>query len=341
MKKVAIFGGTFDPVHLGHLAMAKQVLHQGIQEVWFMPARQTPLKDRPLTDYSIRVKMIRRAIAPYRKMFLSTLENELPVPSYTIQTVRELKKRFPQNEFYWILGQDQVAQLDRWKSIQELKQEVHFLCLARAGASVVNPEKIKILEFHHGASSTAVRQGEWHWVPKCVRACMIQHQLYLDEILQHRLSRYRSAHCRSMTEIAVKLALAHHVNPQKAYIAGMLHDIAKELDPAEARRLMEILHPDQLHVSCKIWHQWLGADYVCHHLGITDPQICSAIAHHVQGKGKSKLAKIIYIADKIDPGRGYDIQKQLSVSLKDLDEGVALIQAEQKHYLKTQEEMDV
>ena len=86
--KIAILGGSFDPIHLGHMAMAHHVLrHHLVQEVWFMVTQSTPLKDRPLTPFATRSEMIQAAIRHERHMRVCTLEGERAGKSYTVDTV--------------------------------------------------------------------------------------------------------------------------------------------------------------------------------------------------------------------------------------------------------------
>lgn len=343
MKRVAILGGTFDPIHQGHLLLAKMILKRlKVNEVWFMPALLTPLKDRKLTDFKLRVKMIKKAIQPYRKMKVSLLEASLPTPSYTINTVLELKKRYPETKFYWIIGADQAVKLHQWKDSERLKDEVQLVCVSRDQTALVKEDKIIYIDnFDVPCSSTEVRQGTWSQVSKPVRRIMIENALYLEELLSSVMSEHRKKHSQSVAEVALMLAKAHGVDSRQAWMAGMLHDVAKEMDKKRAEEIMKVIHPDKLSTSPKIWHQWLAEDVLRHQLQITEHKICSAVANHVLGIGKGKLDKILFIADKIDPLRGYDIHEQLSISLKDLNAGLKRIQDEQKNYLKQKEGIDV
>ena len=91
-KTIAVLGGSFDPIHAGHLQIARSALHMGMDEVWLMVTKDTPLKDRTLSSAADRTAMIERAIAPYRHIHCCRLELEREGKSYTIDTVRELKR---------------------------------------------------------------------------------------------------------------------------------------------------------------------------------------------------------------------------------------------------------
>ena len=123
--KIAVLGGSFDPVHAGHLQIAKEALKMGMDEVWLMPTHDTPLKSRALSEDAHRVAMLKRAAAPYRRIRVCTMELERPGVSYTVDTARALIARYPDDTFFWLIGSDQALQLPRWKAIDELLQLVH------------------------------------------------------------------------------------------------------------------------------------------------------------------------------------------------------------------------
>ncbi len=324
--RIAVLGGSFDPIHEGHLMMAKEVLKRKIaDQIWFMPARQNPLKERKIKDFSVRCKMISLAIAPYRRMKLCTLENDLPVPSYTITTVKELKRKYPEHEFLWIIGEDQVKQLDLWKDIDELKQMIQFVAFDRGGLCHDKNNLIWIHGFDHPASSTKVRQGQFEYLPKSVLRFVVEEGLYFDQVLKHHVSQFRYDHSAAVAEVAVHLARIHHVNEKKAYVAAMMHDVCKEMDKDTMREWMNVCFPQFLNMPEPVWHGWLGYEKL-KRMGIYDQDILSAVYHHVLGDSHKTLDQIIYVADKSNSLRRHDVSEEIKTAEKDLSKAIQLIQ---------------
>jgi nicotinate-nucleotide adenylyltransferase len=134
---VGILGGTFDPIHIGHLVVAEEArIKSGLREILFVPAGQPWLKgDRDITPAVHRVEMVRRAIAdnPYFK--LCTLEVERPGPSYTVDTLTMLRKQLgSEASFFLILGRDTLAELPLWKEPQKLVQLCRLVVPPRLGS---------------------------------------------------------------------------------------------------------------------------------------------------------------------------------------------------------------
>jgi nicotinate-nucleotide adenylyltransferase len=131
---VGILGGTFDPVHSGHLIIAQEVaLELGLELVYFIPVGQPPLKQGTVTPAAHRLEMLRLALAGNDSFHLSTLEVERPGPSYTVDTLRELR-RAEAREVFVILGWDAVADLPRWSRPQELITLCRIAAVPRPGA---------------------------------------------------------------------------------------------------------------------------------------------------------------------------------------------------------------
>ncbi len=340
MSKIAILGGSFDPVHFGHLNLAKVVKKKlNCKEVWFLPTLKTPLKDRELTNFTVRCRMINAAIKPYRHFKLCKIEEKLPTPSYTYNTICELKRLYPQHEFCWIIGDDQYEKLDRWHKIEECRKIVQFVCAYRNSSLPKEDQDIIFVEdFYSKESSTLVREGHFQDVPKAVRKIIVDHHLYFKEILKMRVKLKRFEHSLSVASVAKKLASVHGVDEDKAYLAGLLHDVSKSVDTNEMERLMNIYYPMHLSKPEPIWHQWIAVIELKQQLGLYDKHILNAIEHHATGDARSKLAKILFVADKIEPLRKYDTSKLTQLSLQDLNKAVRQIQIEQVRYLKGKEE---
>ena len=133
--RLGVFGGSFDPVHVGHLAIAEAArASERLDEVVFVPARRNPLKDEePEASAEDRYEMLRRALAKVDGMRTSRLELERPSPSYTVDTLRALAE--PRRELFLILGADALAELARWREPAEVLRLATLLVAKRPGTS--------------------------------------------------------------------------------------------------------------------------------------------------------------------------------------------------------------
>jgi len=135
-RKIALFGGTFDPIHLGHTAVAAEACkHIGAEKIIFVPAKRSPLKGSiPKAGDADRLKMIALAIAGNKNFQLSDYELQKPAPSYTLQTVRHFQAEFGgETAIYWLLGADSIEDLPYWHRIVELIDQCNLSTMYRAG----------------------------------------------------------------------------------------------------------------------------------------------------------------------------------------------------------------
>lgn len=135
-RKIALFGGTFDPIHLGHTEVAAVAAKQiGAEKVIFIPAKCSPLKGfSPRASDEDRLRMITVTIAETETFSVSNYELERPAPSYTVETVRRFKNDYgPETSIHWLLGADSVEDLVHWYRIGELIDECSFTTMRRAG----------------------------------------------------------------------------------------------------------------------------------------------------------------------------------------------------------------
>lgn len=135
MKRVGLFGGTFDPVHIGHLLMARTAMEQmHLEKVIFIPSCVPPhKKTTPLFSATDRMKMVRRAIRGVPEFELSDFEIVKGGKSYSVDTVRHFQECFPEAILYFILGGDALKTLDSWRDIEVLNQMCSFVSVNRPG----------------------------------------------------------------------------------------------------------------------------------------------------------------------------------------------------------------
>ncbi|MFL6583454.1 MAG: nicotinate-nucleotide adenylyltransferase [Chthoniobacterales bacterium] len=138
MRKIGIYGGTFDPIHHGHLILAREALEQlQLERVIFVPAAISPHKlHMPPTEAQTRLDMLAAATESEPLFAVDDLELRRALPSFTIDTVVEFRARNPQTEFVYLLGSDNLAQLHTWHRLNELRQLVQLVVLHRGMAPV-------------------------------------------------------------------------------------------------------------------------------------------------------------------------------------------------------------
>ena len=136
MKHTALFFGSFNPIHVGHLIIANTILQQeGVGEVWFVVSPQNPLKERStlLADHH-RLQMVRRAIEDNYSLRACDIEMHLPVPSYTVVTLAALAEKYPGREFCLVMGSDNLATLHRWRNYEHILAGYRLLVYPRPGS---------------------------------------------------------------------------------------------------------------------------------------------------------------------------------------------------------------
>lgn len=133
MKRIGIFGGSFNPIHLGHTALAAYICELGlVDEVWLMVSPQNPLKqDLTLLDEQERLAMVRLAVAPYPTLKASDFEFTLPRPSYTYHTLQALRAAYPDYAFSLIIGEDNWRCFDRWYRGEDIARKTSIIVYPR------------------------------------------------------------------------------------------------------------------------------------------------------------------------------------------------------------------
>lgn len=321
MRRVILFGGSFDPIHNGHLEVAKNALKDlKADSLWFILAKNSPFKFGH-SNYQHRLKMVKKMIGPYNKMKVNTLEETMPEPSYTIDTVNVLVKKYPNTKFYWLIGSDQIEDLNKWKDFDILDGLVEFVVYKRPGFDYASKYQ-EIQGSPIDVSSTDIRDGHSTNTHPKVLSYMMYEGLYLDSITKTMMSTRRYEHTVRVAKLAVDLAKSHNVDVNLAYLVAMSHDWCKEWDAMSLAIIMENYSVD---VHPALYHGFAASDVLSKRYYVRNKSVLGAIRGHVSGASSSKLGMILYIADKCEPGREGDFSALLDLAHKDLRKGYQAI----------------
>lgn len=144
--RIGIFGGSFDPIHIGHAIIAQRIISSGaVDRLWFMVSPVNPLKadkTRQVADTD-RLRMVEMVSRPMEGVETSAFEFTMPRPSYTIDTLNALQAKFPDDEFYLITGGDNWQIFNKWRNSEEILAKYHLLIYPRLGYEVNIPEELK------------------------------------------------------------------------------------------------------------------------------------------------------------------------------------------------------
>ena len=189
MKRIGLFGGSFDPVHIGHLLVAQAAFEElALDRLFFIPAAQSPFKpDRQPAPAVVRLRMLRLALCRHSNYEVDPQEVQRGGVSYTIDTVRAYTRRFPQAQLMYLIGADHVSALPLWREAEDLARLVQFVVIPRPGQAVEAPRPFRITQLNGWPlrlSSSEIRdrvrdkQAIEHFVPFGVEEAIVQNGLY-------------------------------------------------------------------------------------------------------------------------------------------------------------------
>ena len=349
--QIGILGGTFQPIHLGHMDMALSALSVlNLDEVLLMPDRIPPHKDLPegATDAQ-RLEMIRLSAQKYNGLTVSDMELMRPGKSYTADTLALLADRLPNAQLYFIMGSDMLRSLPSWYKPEQVCALARLVCVRRQGNIGGEEESAKKLAQTYGAkvtllppvrevSSTEIRTRARLGLPlenlvePTVEQYICTHGLYapapipsLTHRLKKELSPKRFTHTIGVVMTAERMAEHLHCDPEQARLCALLHDCAKELPMQEqyalAQRAKGSLLPTDID---PIVHAPAGSVLAREKYGIEDDQVLEAIRLHTTGESvMSLLDKILFLADMVEPGRHFEgVQqiRQAALNARNLEE---------------------
>lgn len=186
MRKIGIYGGTFDPIHHAHLILAREAREQlNLEKVIFVPAAVSPFKNAPAASAESRLSMVRTAIDGEPFFVVDDCELRRPPPSYAIDTVCDIGQREPDAEIHYLIGEDNISTLPKWHRFAELQKLVRFVVLDRSG-TVTNHSYLAV-QRKIDISATEIRkrvasgQSIRYFVPAGVQEIIRQGNLYREQ----------------------------------------------------------------------------------------------------------------------------------------------------------------
>ncbi|MDD5899783.1 MAG: nicotinate-nucleotide adenylyltransferase [Lachnospiraceae bacterium] len=372
MKKIGILGGTFNPIHNGHLALASAAMEQyGLEEVWLMPSKLPPHKSHfAMLSEEERLYLTRLAAKANSKFIVSDFELTREGLTYTADTLELLTKEFPDVRFYFIIGGDSLVNFLSWRRPERILELASLLAAGRAGyeeeqvifaaASLRKqfPEadiNTVVLD-DYPISSNEIREAFFtgepervkQYLPDRVYAYLQENRLFskvtfseLDAEMQRILPRKRYLHSVAVAHLAAAYYVSLGYDPKHALIAGILHDCAKAYSDEQLVSDCEKYSVPVTEVERRngfLLHGKLGAYYARKRYFITDEEILSAISYHTTGRpGMTDLEKVVFLADYLEPFRTQpttpDLNEIRRIAFQDIDKAVYLALKNTLRYL--------
>ncbi len=333
--RIGILGGSFNPIHFGHLQLAQWALSEyKLDEILMMVAKKPPHKElADDTEAALRYEMVKRAVDDINRISASDIELEREGVSYTVDTLKQIKEQYGDSKLFLIIGEDMLFSLPSWHRIDEIFNLCEVVAYARPGCDGNEREEAEKLKKEYNArihvgtftgldiSSTMVRDAVYnakpisHMVPRCIEEYIYENGLYLPEDIREiqadikntvKSKRYR--HIMGTVRWAIELADRHKMDTKQARLAALLHDCAK-VSPEEQllqakKRNMVLTKIEE--ISPSLIHARLGAVYAKEKYGVDDEEIIEAIRCHTLCRlGMTRLDKLLYIADKTEPLRSF------------------------------------
>lgn len=355
--KIAIYGGSFNPPHLGHLEAATAVCEEiKPDKLLIIPDNIPPHKDMDADSPSpeARLELCRLNFAELPNVEISDMEIRRQGKSYTAQTIEQLRREYPQDELVLVVGSDMFLSFAEWYEFEYLLENCALVIVSREEDDM---EKLRAhkayMEREYSArvnilsraplpmSSSEIRV----WLRRRMGADTLKPEVYsaiirnnyydarpeimwLREEAEKHLAPKRIAHVAGCESEAVLLAMQYGEDPETAAEAAILHDITKKLDLKEQLNLCEkygiILDKDQKRDE-SLLHAITGAALARDLYGVSD-EVYEAIRWHTTGKpDMTLLEKIIYMADYVEPTRDFPgVEKLRALAHKDLDRAMTL-----------------
>ncbi len=356
--KIGIVGGTFDPIHNGHLMLGEYAYHQyELDEIWYMPNGNPPHKSNSsiASDVQDRVNMVELAIAdkPYFK--LQTYEVEHEEVHYSYQTMEYFNQTYPNDQFFFVIGADSLFYIEKWVHPELLLKECVVLAAYRDEKTLDDmSQQISYLNEKYDADIRLLNTPNVDISSSEIRKKLKAGISVTDEVpaavhmylrVKETLPLKRFVHTLGVMNTAKKLAAHYQQDVGKAMLAGLLHDCAKGIPASERISLCKqygLDVTDAERMNTELLHAKLGRYLAETEYNVSDCEVLDAICYHTTGRPKMTfLDKIIYIADYIEAGRkeAPNLAKIRDLAYVDIDQCLITILGQTLSYLKTRNEV--
>ncbi|WP_428054097.1 nicotinate (nicotinamide) nucleotide adenylyltransferase [Candidatus Avelusimicrobium stercoris] len=352
--KVLVFGGSFDPVHKGHVSLFRRAMKVIAPDVaHIVPAYHSPFKAKSPTPFRLRMKMLKQAFAGFGKnIVFDDYELKQGGKTYTYQLVQYLKKRYDNPEIYLLVGTDCLNDLHNWKNPDYIFENAVVVAGKRKGYNE-NPAQFRHLflpGFFPKLSSSRVRAhilacGDVpDTVPEVIAPTIRENHLYGLDVhtwLKAHLKPNRYLHSKNVAEMAAAFSDIYDVNVELAVKAGIMHDAGKGFSGPELiafckeHKIKVPFFEDICRMEPSLLHSYVSAWLAQHEFGVTNKDVIRAIAEHTLGSlHMSTLSKILFVADISSKDRKYkDAFVIRNLALQDLNK--ALLYAANRKLLFT------
>ncbi|MDI4567612.1 MAG: nicotinate-nucleotide adenylyltransferase, partial [Mycoplasma sp.] len=343
MKKIAIYGGKFDPIHNGHLEVARFAIKElDLDALYFVPSYINPF-DNNKKSFRInhRVQMIENILED--KMFLEKYEINKKTVSYSIFTTQYFKQKFPNSRLFLLIGDDNVKKINKWKKIESLCNIASIIAFRRFGLkNKFNLKKYNIKLLNNKAidySSTLYKQGDLSKINQNNQKYIANNYLYLEHFVKNFNNNIRYQHCLNTASLAAQYAKNLKFDIKKAYYAGLVHDLTKNWSVEKTISFFNKFdYPIPKHSFNYHGHSaalWLEKVYL-----LNDKEFLQSIRVHtmldIQSNKITTLDKIVFAADKLCKNRKWSgIQKIRKAIMDDFNNGFILLIEEHIKHLRS------
>lgn len=339
--RIAIYGGSFNPIHKGHISVAEHAIKElKLDKLFFVPAYQNPFKIKKHDISQHIINLINLVKIP--KSEVSDFEIKRKGVSYSIDTAKYFRQKYPNAQIYLIIGTDNLAKLSKWKDIETLSQITQIVAFRRTKSfNKINAKKFNVLILKNNLysySSKDYRKGHLEQVDPRVQKYIAQNFLYIEDLVRANTIAKRFKHCQSTAQQAVEYAQMVKYDAKIAWFAGLVHDITKNWTVEKHRSFLQKHNIDDTKFKDYQLHQITAAVWLKRNYLLDNDYIIKAVACHTNlSKGLTTLDKIIFLADNLCQGRKYKgIQKDRQAVINNFEEGFKRVVQNHFEYLKSQ-----